>query len=347
MTHIFSHFLLIFHYNESIEEARSHIVYNTLLNLHSTAKEKETKGIFISLKHSPHLHNNAHLEHLIKLLDKLSQKMALPVALGDYPKEMFPLLKKLSALTQIKLFHTIQAALLFLNPQTQKKQLSVLLFDDEPNNADALAAQLVKLGYTVTHAKSEEEFYDTASQKTYDMTIAHSSLNLATSTFTVQPTLGLSKELILSLPVFIDTAVDSLVTITGLDAQKVKHGVQKFETQLSENSIIASMKFKGDLMGNFFLIFPKSVAAKALEAMVGESVSPEDTSALMDGIAEVCNIITGTAKTVFSRKKIKILFELPKTSSSLQFAIKDTSDANGIWIEMRISGQPFYMFVVN
>lgn len=48
-----------------------------------------------------------------------------------------------------------------------------------------------------------------------------------------------SKELILNLPVFIDTAVDSLVTITGLEAQKIKHAVREFDRQLDSNILIA------------------------------------------------------------------------------------------------------------
>jgi len=345
MTYNFSRFLLIFHYSESIEEARNAIVCQTLLSLRDTIKEKEVKGIFVSLKNAHHLNASAHCDHLIKQLDKLSQKMALPIALGDYPKELFPQLKQLSALTQIKLFHTFQAAALFLNPQKPQKQLTVLLYDADSSNTDALSAALVKLGYSVTHAKNEAEFNASASNNGYDMTITHSSLNLPKSTFPLQPSLGLSKELILNLPVFIDTAVDSLVTITGLEAQKVKHAIQKFDEQLDQNIIIASMKFKGDLVGNFFLIFPKSIAANALEAMLGEDISPDDTAGLMDGIAELCNIVTGAAKTVFSHKKLKVLFELPKTSSTLQLALKDTSDANGIWIEMLLNGKPFYMFI--
>ncbi len=345
MTYTFTNFLLIFHYTESIDEARTLTVCQTLLNLRETLREKEAKGIYISLKKTPQLYRAHHYEHLIKQLDKLSQKMELPIALGDYPKELFIELKHLSAQTQIKLFHTLPSALLFLNPQKNQKQLSVLLYDAEQSNADALSAALVKLGYSVTHAKSEAEFNTSASTNGYDMTITHSSLNLPKSMFTLQPSLGLSKELIQNLPVFIDTAVDSLVTITGLEAQKVKHAIQKFDVRLDQNIIIASMKFKGDLAGNFFLIFPKTIAATAIEAMLGESVSSDDTASLVDGIGELCNIITGSAKTLFSTKKLKVLFELPKTSISLQLALKDISDANGIWIEMLLSGKPFYMFI--
>ena len=105
------------------------------------------------------------------------------------------------------------------------------------------------------------------------------------------------------------------------------------------------MKFKGDLSGHFFLIFPRSVAILALEAMLGEDIDPNDSAAILDGVAELCNIITGSAKSIFSNKKLKVLFELPKTYLSLQLALNETSNENGIWIEMQLNEKPFYMFV--
>lgn len=345
MTHSFQNSLLLFNYDDAVEENRNNVVYNTLLSLHATLQEKESKGIFISLKNAPRLNNDHHLEHLVKQMDKLSLKLKIPVALGDYKRETFAYLKKISAHTQVKLFQNINAAVLFLNPRFFKKQLSVLLYDEDEANADRLSAELLKLSYSVTHTKTIDDFKAKASAKVYDMTITQNCLNLAKSSLAAQPSLSLSKELILNLPVFIDTAVDSLVTITGLEAQKIKHAVREFDTQIDSNILIASMKFKGDISGNFFLVFPRSLAQAALEAMLGESVDGDDTTALVDGIAELCNIITGGAKTTFSAKQIKVLFELPKTYISLQLALKDTSEGNGIWIEMQLQNKPFYMFV--
>lgn len=345
MTHNFQNSLLLFHYDDMVEESRNNVICNTLVSLHPILQEKECKGIFISLKNTPRLQNNQHLDHLVKQMDKLSLKLKMPIVLGDYKRDTFTYLKQISAQTQIKLFQNINTALLFLNPRFFKKQLSVLLFDEDEANADKLSAELLKLGYSITHTKTIDEFKAKASAKVYDMTITQNSLNLTKSALAAQPSLSLSKELILNLPVFIDTAVDSLVTITGLQAKKIKHAVREFDTQLETNILIASMKFKGDISGNFFLVFPRTVAQTALEAMLGESVDSDDTSALVDGIAELCNIITGGAKTTFSAKQIKVLFELPKTYATLQLARKDISGENGIWIEMQLQNKPFYMFV--
>ena len=345
MTHTFHNSLLVFHYSDTLSQEHNTMVYNTLLNLNASLKERNIKGIFISLKHSSHLKENSCLEHFVTLMDKLSQKIGFAVALGDYKKETFANLKKLTSPTHVKLFQDLDAAVLFLNPQCFKKKLTILLFDEDASNADKLASALLKLDYSITHAKSIQELKEKALAKAYDMTITQNCLNLSKSSLSLQPSLSLSKELILNLPVFIDTAVDSLVTITGLEAQKIKHAIKPFDTQIDTNILIASMKFKGDLSGNFFLLFPRPVACSAIEARLGESIDPEDTPVIVDGVAELCNIITGAAKVIFSNKKMKVLFELPKTYLSLSLALKDANDNNGIWIEMQLQNKPFYMFV--
>ena len=48
-TATFHHNLLVFHYSEAVEERRSVIVYNTLLNLYEASKDKDIKGCTTSL----------------------------------------------------------------------------------------------------------------------------------------------------------------------------------------------------------------------------------------------------------------------------------------------------------
>ena len=345
MIHSFHHSLLIFEYDETIEERRNSIVYNTLLSLRTTLKEKEIKGIFISLKHAKNIHNNGALAHLVSHMDKLSQHISLPIALGNYSKDMYGVLRTLTEPTQVKLFQTIPSALLFLDSAFYKKQLSILLFDEDKTNADRLCVGLVKHGHSITHAQSMEELKAKATAKAYDMTITQNCLNLDKSLTPLQLTLTLSKELIVNLPVFMDTAAEVLTTTTGLNTQKIKHSVRAMDYPFDTAVIIASMKFKGDIMGNFFLIFPRHVALIALEAMLGEKVEATDTSAIVDGVAELCNIITGSAKSHLALKHIKVLFELPKTYLTLPMAQSDVGYETGVWIEMHLTTQPFYMFV--
>jgi CheY-specific phosphatase CheX len=349
MTSIIQHSILIFNYNETILESRNTVLCNTILGQKVTLKEKGIKGILVSLKDAPYSplvkQENPNLENLVAQLDKLSHSIDIPIAIGDYKRDTFSYLKKLSSDTSVKLFQNINTALLFFNPSALKKELAVLIYDEDRENADKIASELVKLGYSIVHAQNAEDFKIKASAKKYDMTITHTAINQNKSKSSTTQSLGLSKQLVLNLPVFIDTAVNSLVTITGLEAQKIKHEIRPFNEKIPSQVIIAAMKFKGDISGIFFLIFPRELALVALEAMLGESLEADDTAAIVDGVAEFCNIITGGAKVTFSNKKLKVLFELPKTYLSLQVALSDTLGSNGVWIDMQLDEKPFYMFI--
>jgi CheY-specific phosphatase CheX len=82
-----------------------------------------------------------------------------------------------------------------------------------------------------------------------------------------------------------------------------------------------------------------------MESLLGEVVDENDDESLRDGIAELCNIITGSVKTVFSNKNIKVTFELPKTYLSLELASNDIGTNIGVWIDMELEKKPFYMFI--
>ena len=348
MTSTTQHSILIFYYNETILESRNNVLYNTILGQQATLKEKGIKGIFISLKNTPYsplVKEDPQLALLVKSLDKLASAIQLPIALGDYKKECFFYLKKVSTHTSIKLFQNFHTAVLFFNPTVYKKDMAVLIYDEDHDNVTKISSELAKLGYSIVHAQNAEDFKLKASAKKYDLTITHTAINEHKTSTSPTQTLGLSKQLIMNLPVFIDTAVNSLVTITGLEAQKIKHEIRPFNDKIPSQVIIAAMKFKGDISGVFFLIFPRELSVIDLEAMLGESVSIEDTAGIVDGVGEFCNIITGSAKAIFSNKNIKVLFELPKTFTSLQVALGSTSDANGVWIDMQLNEKPFYMFI--
>ncbi len=343
MTHTIQHSIFIVDYNEAVLESRNTVLFNTIVSQNTLLKEKGIKGIYISLKNAPYT-QNASFGHLIKILEKLSQALTIPTALGDYKKESFEPLKHMSADTTVQLFQNVNVAILFFNPSSFKKELCVLLFDTDKDNADKIASELTKLGYSVVHAYDAEDFKLKAMAKKYDMTITHTVVK-KTSSAPSTPNLSLSKQLIVNLPVFIDTAVNTLVTITGLEAQKIKHEIRPFNEKIPSQVIIAAMKFKGDVSGTFFLVFPRELAVAALEAMLGEHVNSDDTAGITDGVAEFCNIITGSAKTIFSTKQIKVLFELPKTYLSPNVALNASTGSNGVWIDMQLSNKPFYMFI--
>ena len=213
----------------------------------------------------------------------------------------------------------INVANLFLDPKTFKEAMCVLVYDEDEENSKKLSSEQSKYGYTVIRAKDTKEFQERMHEEAHDIIITQSALNeKLSSAGTSKNVLALSKKLIVNLPVFMDTAVETLVSFTGLEAEKSSHSVKGFNTSLDEDNICAVMHFKGDLEGFFILVFPKDIAIIALESLLDETILFSDVETLKDGVGEFCNIITGSTKTAFDQKGIKVIFELPKTYSSLK-----------------------------
>lgn len=157
--------------------------------------------------------------------------------------------------------------------------------------------------------------------------------------------LKLPKLLVENLPLFINTAAETLESFTGISAKKVTHGIMPFRTDIPNNFIYAIMRFKQDLQGHFILAFPRSVASKTMEGLLGEAVSEENIEELKDGVGEFCNIITGSCKTNLQKKRISINFFLPQTYDYPDGVLIVVGDTPGLWIELEFDGSPVFIFL--
>jgi CheY-specific phosphatase CheX len=312
----------------------------------STGKDK-IKALFVSLKKIT-FKDPKELALLIKHLDNDSKKLGITIGLYNYSQKVYKIAKIIAKKTSIELFNNLDTIRLFMNPKAFKKGLSVLIFDENKEDEGNLAHELSSLGYAVTKAKDETNFKQLLESKNYKFSVTQSFLGQKSSkTQESKPRLKLSKNLIINLPVFMDTAVETLVTFTGLKAQKLSHSITSFNSELVSDVVCAIMKFKGDLSGSFVLVFPRATAVKALEEILGEKINTDDTDTITDGVKEFCNTITGSTKTYLSKKSIKILFELPRSYTSIKQVNNIISDHNGIWINMQLDQKPFYMFITN
>lgn len=158
-------------------------------------------------------------------------------------------------------------------------------------------------------------------------------------------TLNLSKKLIINLPVFMETAVKTLTAFTDLKAKKLGHSIKKLDKSVEEEVINAVMRFNGDIKGSFVLIFPIDIAVMAMESLLGEEIDRTDIETLKDGVGEFCNIITGSIKTALVDKGIEITFALPRKYISMSSTSADIGKNNGVWVDMQLAEQNFYMFV--
>ncbi|WP_372998501.1 chemotaxis protein CheX [Sulfurimonas sp.] len=338
--------LIMVSYNGVIQDRSNRLLESSIISKKDMIKDKKIKGILVSLKGVVYEGDSVILKMLVKRLNILSQNMGISISLIDYSMELYRLFKKEIKNTKIRLFKNINVANLFLDPKAFKEGMCVLVYDDDEQNSKNLSSELSKYGYTVIRAKDSKEFQERMHEEAHDIIITQSALNeKLNSSKSSKNALRLSKMLISNLPVFMDTAVETLVSFTGLKAEKSAHSIKGFDTSLDVDNICAVMHFKGDLEGFFTLVFPEDIAIIALESLLGETVLLSDVETLKDGVGEFCNIITGSTKTSFANKGIKIIFDLPKTYNSLKATQSYIGENNGVWIDMQLAGKPFYMFI--
>jgi len=338
---------IIIKYEGEVTDHSNRLLESSIVYQLSMREGASDCSVLISLKDAKYKDNLKNLVVMVRHIDRLSKKIQTSISLVDYSLEIYPVLKKASEGSVVRLFKNMNVANLFIDSKAYKKEITVLIFDEDEDNRVKLSNELSKYGYTTIKAKNANEFHTCKNEAKHDIIITHSSLNMDYSSSKSSKILTLSKKLILNLPVFMDTAVETLVSFTGLEAEKSAHSVKNFDTELDKDVICAVMHFKGDIEGYFTLLFPKDLAIMAMETLLGESISENDLENLKDGVAEFCNIITGSTKSAFINKDIKILFDLPKTFTSLHATNEYIGPNNGVWIDMQLAGKPFYMFITN
>jgi len=328
-------------YAGAMQEQKVTMLVNTIISARESIKNRHVKGVVLSLKSA--MYDAKSLKFLITRLESIPKLLEVPVALTDYSARTYEALKVMTNGTPVKLCKTVQAARLFFAPKTLKKDLNILVFDEDESNMDKICMMLVRQGYSVHRATDESDF-KRRMENGYDIAITQCHLNSA-ATKPVASALPLSKVLVANLPVFMDTAVETLVSYTGMEAKKTSHQIKPFTTKIEGDVVTAVMHFKGDIQGHFVLLFPRPLAVYALEAMLGEEVLVTDNEAIMDGVGELCNIITGSAKSKLSKTDIRVIFDLPKTYTTVSALTAAIGQENGIWIDMQLDGNPFYMFI--
>jgi len=336
---------IILNFTGEIDNNNIKALESAILSKKEDIKIQEKKMILVSLKDLAYKNNLNNLKLMINKIDQFTTSMDILLGFIDYSTELYSVLKEMSKNTKVKLFKTEEIARIFLEPKSFKKDTSVLVFDEDEKNSKQLYFVLSKNGYNLVRAKTMEEFLEAIKNENYDVIVTKTLLNEISEEQAIKTKLSLSKNVIMNLPIFMNKAAETLCSFTGLEAKKVSHSIKNFDITLKKNTISAVMPFKGDLEGYFTLVFPSDIAITALEALLGETVKEEDTETLRDGVGEFCNIITGSAKTEFDTKGIKVLFDLPKTYTSLVDTQNHIGKNNGVWMDMELSGKPFYMFI--
>ncbi len=338
--------IVYFTYEGKINTRNNKLLLQEINNMREAINSRKLSGLFISLENVTYELES--LKELVKTLHKVKATIDAPVCIGEFTTVIYKILKKETKNTYVKLFKTFGLAKLFLNTKTFKKQLKVLMFDDgeDEKELDKQASMLTRYEHNLLYTKDMKEFKEKIFDPNVDFAVSQTKINLTEEKIeNKKKSFLLSKKLVSHLTTFTDIAVENLETMTGLKATKTSHSICSFKKEIQNDVISSIMQFRGDIDGQFVLVFPKDVALIAIEAMLGEELNENDIDGISDGIGEFCNIITGGTKTSLSKKNIKVLFDLPRTYTSINTVISALPQNNGIWIDMKLESNPFYMYI--
>jgi CheY-specific phosphatase CheX len=153
----------------------------------------------------------------------------------------------------------------------------------------------------------------------------------------------LNKSLVNELPLFIDATVSTIAMMTNAQATKSKVNIQNLEIDNNSEKVASSIGFYGDVDGLIILVFPKTIAKKACELLIGaDDVTDED---ILDSLAEFVNIIGGRAKVLLSEHKKRLDITLPRTYADIDTLLEVAQNKKGVQVDLSFEGQSFIFFL--
>jgi CheY-specific phosphatase CheX len=154
---------------------------------------------------------------------------------------------------------------------------------------------------------------------------------------------ALNKPLVNQLPLFIDATVSTIAMMTNATATKTSVNIQSLSIENSHEQMASSIGFYGDLDGLIILVFPKTIAKKACELLIGSNDAHDED--ILDSLAEFVNIIGGRAKVLLSEHKLRLDITLPRTYADIDTLLEIAQNKKGVQVNLDFEGQNFIFFL--
>ncbi len=153
----------------------------------------------------------------------------------------------------------------------------------------------------------------------------------------------INKGTVTELPKFIDATVATIEMMTNSKAIKEAAEIHKIEIAEHEGKIASSIGFYGDMDGMVILIFPKDIAKKACELLIGEET--DDLELILDTLAELVNIVGGKIKTLLADQDISVNITLPRTYPDINSLLEIEQDRKGVQVDLSFNDDKFLFFL--
>ncbi|MBU0719717.1 chemotaxis protein CheX [bacterium] len=154
---------------------------------------------------------------------------------------------------------------------------------------------------------------------------------------------ALNKVIVTELPRFIDATVLTIEMMTNSKAAKEAAKINNITINDKENKIASSIGFYGDIDGMVILVFPKEIAKKACELLIGEQT--DDIEQILDSLAELVNIVGGRVKTLLLDQDIQVDITLPRTYPSVDSLLEIAQDKKGVQVDLSFDNDKFLFFL--
>jgi len=165
----------------------------------------------------------------------------------------------------------------------------------------------------------------------------------ATSAANVKAKRALNKQVVAQLPHFVDAIVETLEMMTNAKAAKEQAAIEKIIIMDEKELLASSIGFYGDIDGMIVLIFPKTIAKKACELLIGEETDDEEQ--ILDALAELVNIVGGKLKTLLSDAKVNISITLPRTYDAIEDVLEVIGERKGVQVDLKFNEEHFTFFL--
>ncbi|QOY54199.1 chemotaxis protein CheX [Candidatus Sulfurimonas marisnigri] len=153
----------------------------------------------------------------------------------------------------------------------------------------------------------------------------------------------INKKTVIELPRFIDATVLTLEMMTNSKAIKNSVEIQKISIVNKDDKLASSIGYYGDMNGMVVLIFPKGIAKKACELLIGEKT--DDLEMILDTLAELVNIVGGKIKTLLSDENISVSITLPRTYQDIDSLMEVLDSKKGIQVDLSFNDDKFLFFL--
>lgn len=153
----------------------------------------------------------------------------------------------------------------------------------------------------------------------------------------------INKVMVSELQNFIHATTTTIEMMTNSKAIKEAAEVHQITIENKTDKIASSIGFYGDIDGMVILVFPKAIAKKACELLIGEDT--EDTELILDTLAELVNIVGGKIKTLLADSHISVDITLPRTYHSIDGLLEVTNGRKGVQVDLAFDNDKFLFFL--